>query len=154
MASIGLLYIIPFYWRFILNIRTDMQKLPYVFLVEFRIGHCNTNFIPLFPSVYKTHHIYASCHDQTSVSSKLCWVNIIAVYKFYRWLFSSAPCLEVLEYWSQAILLRLRVINTFKCWNYYQSCCRGCFLHMIIKLKRETYLSDIPLKCRKFQTIF
>ena len=100
------------YWRFILYIRTYTQKLPYVFLLKFRNGHCNTNVIPLFPSANKTHHIYASYHDQTSVCWKHCWIDIIAVYKFYRWLFSSAPCRKYLENWSQAILPQTQALSS------------------------------------------
>ena len=34
-----------------------------------------------------------------------------------------------------------------KCLDYYEPCCRSCFLHRVIKLMRKTYFSDIPLKC-------
>ena len=40
-----------------------------------------------------------------------------------------------------------------KCWNYYQSCSRFCFLHIVMKLKCKRYLLDVKLKCLKFQTI-
>ena len=50
----------------------------------FRSCPCDKNFLPLFPSSYKTHHINASCYDQISVCSKRPWFVISTVYSFYR----------------------------------------------------------------------
>ena len=49
--------------------------------------------------------------------------------------------------------LRLIVIRRY-CWIYYHQCCRCCFLHMVIKVKYKTYLSDIPQKFQKKYFIF
>ena len=48
----------------------------------------------------------------------------------------------------------LRLCYQKRCLNCHQPCCRCCFLHMVMKLKCKTYLSNIPLKFWKFQSIF
>ena len=81
------------------------------FLLEFWNCPCITNFLPPFPSAYKTHQIYASCYDGTSVCSKrprltllLCTVFIAA---FFPWLhvekFQSTE--------ARQFFLRLRVMR-------------------------------------------
>ena len=98
--------------------RAHTKKSLYNFLLEFRNCPCYTNSLPLFPSNYKTHCIYASCHDQIFVRSKRPWVDISAVYRFYPWFFSLAPSWNVSELWSQAILSKTQSCEK-KYWNYF-----------------------------------
>lgn len=92
------------------------------FFLEFQSCLCNTKFLPLVPSDYKTHHIYTSYHVQTSVQ-----VSLVC------WLFFFCPFRKIIGYWSQAILSQTQSYWK-KYSNYYQSCC----VHMAIKLKHKT----------------
>ena len=118
------------------------QKYYFNFLLEFWNCLCNTNFLPMFPWAYKTYHIYTSCYGQPSVCSKRLWVDVCTPCSFHRWRFSLAQCRKVSEYWSQAILSPTQTYQR-TCWNYYQPCCRCCFLHMVIKLKHKIYLPNV-----------
>ena len=99
MTSIRLLHTITFWQMFILYIFHTYKNYHYDFLLEFWNCSCNTNFLHLFLSTYKTHHIYASYYGISTVCS------------FYRWLF---PWLHVKRFQSTEVkefCLGLRVIG-------------------------------------------
>ena len=58
------------------------------------------------------------------------------------------PWLHVERFQSTEVrqcCLGLRVIG--RSVGMYMSCCRCCSLHIVIKLRHKTCLSDFPLKC-------
>ena len=118
----------------------------YVFLLEFWNCSCNTNFLPLFPSAYKTHHISASCYDETSAQNVF-GLTLVLCIVFIADFF---PSFHVESTEVKQFRLRLRVIGRNIGTIVGIICCRCCFLHIVVKLKHKTYLSDILLKCRKF----
>ena len=69
-------------------IHTNTHKnYSYNFLLDFWNWTGNKKLVPMFLSSYKTHHLYSSYYDQTSVCSKCIWAGINTVYSFYRWFF-------------------------------------------------------------------
>ena len=91
ITSMRLLHIITFYYMLVLYTRTHTKDCHYNFLLEFRNCPCNRNFLPLFPSAYKTLHIYATvitkplfAQNAFGLILALC---IVFIAGFFPWLY-------------------------------------------------------------------
>ena len=87
---------------------TKLKVQPYLRLqerepLEFQNCPCNTNFLPQFPSAYKTHQFTPAAFTSNCLNKTSLGWHKYCVY-FLRWLFSLVLCWKASEYWSRAIL--------------------------------------------------
>ena len=151
------LHIIMFYKRFILYIRTHTKITIIIFFWNFGIELETKNLFLCFYLLIKlitfipaimTKPLFAQ--NVLELVLILCIVFFIA--DIFSWvLVERFQSTEVRQF---CIRLQIQTLYQKKCQNHYHSCCSCWFLCMKMKLKCKTYLSNIPLNCKKFQTIF
>ena len=131
-------------------IETQTQKITIIiFLWNFEIIAATQGFFLCFHWLTKPTTFRPAVMTKPLFAKNVFGLTLVLCIVFIADFFSLAPYWKVLEYKTQAILYWDQNCQ-MKWWNYYQLFCRCCSLHMLIKIKRKTYLSDIPLKCWKF----